>query len=246
MSKAKPTLSPSALLGAVVTPVRRFAQLAAMGALLVCAVAYALVGANLAATALALAGYGLGAVLALALLRRSFAHPTLGLCNAVTLTRLALTAALLAPLLHPVTSPWAVFATAVVALSLDGVDGLLARSEGRASPFGARFDMEVDAALGLILALNIWAAGIAGPWVLALGIPRYLFMAAAKILPWLNRDMPDRFSRKAVCVWQIGALIALQLPILPAMAATPLIATAAAALLWSFGRDTLWLWRHRT
>ena len=40
--------------------------------------------------------------------------------------------------------------------ALDGVDGWLARRSGIASAFGARFDMEIDALLILVLAVLAW------------------------------------------------------------------------------------------
>ncbi len=230
-------------------PVGRLAALAAAGVAPGCALVLGLTGVSSPAMALAFGGYVFGVALAMALIRHGFPHPTLGLCNVVTLARLAMAASLLAPLVspgaHSVATQWAVFAIATVALALDGVDGWLARREGRVSSFGARFDMEVDSVLALILALNVWAAGTAGVLVLVIGLPRYVFLAASVALPWLNRALPDRFSRKAVCVLQVGALILLQLPILPYVAAMALIALVAAALLWSFGRDVVWLWRHR-
>jgi phosphatidylglycerophosphate synthase len=177
-------------------------------------------------------------------LRRSYPHPRLGLCNLVTLGRMALATTLIVPLTAGVGASWTVFAVAATALALDGVDGWLARRRGLASAFGARFDMEVDAVLALILSLSA-AAGPAGPVAILLGLPRYLFVAAARVLPWMRRDLPQRFSRKAVCVLQLGALIALQAPVLPQALALPLVVIAAGALVWSFALDLLWLWRKR-
>ncbi|SEN51155.1 Phosphatidylglycerophosphate synthase [Pseudorhodobacter antarcticus] len=226
-------------------PVFGFAGFAAVNAVLVGAVVVGLVGVSTPAVLLAMAGYALGVALAIALIRKGFPHPALGLCNVVTLARLALTAALLAPIVSLGPAPWAVFAVAAIALILDGADGWLARRAGRVSDFGARFDMEVDAALGLILALNAWAAGTVGPEVLIIALPRYVFVAAAYLWPWLNGALPQRFSRKAVCVLQIGGLIALQMPILPPLVPAALVGLIAAALMWSFGRDVVLLWRHR-
>lgn len=226
-------------------PVARLAAAALAGVVLAPMLALALVGPAPDAVALALAGYLAAAGLAVAVMRRGFPHADPGLCNHVTLLRLVLAAALLAPLAAPAVSPWAILGVAVLALSLDGVDGWLARREGRSSPFGARFDMEVDAALGLILALNAWAAGTVGAVVLLLGLPRYVFVAAARIWPWLAQPLPERFGRKTVCVVQIAALIALQVPGLGGTAATAIVAATATALAWSFGRDVMWLWRAR-
>jgi len=203
-----------------------------------------LVGFAPAAVALAMAGYVTGAALTLLLLRRGYPHGDLGLCNLVTLTRLAIASALLAPLLAP-SSSWAVLGVAVAALALDGLDGWLARRQGRVSTFGARLDMEVDAALSLILALNAWASGAVGAGVVLLGLPRYGYLAAGLVLPWMARPLPERFGRKLVCVLQMTVLIALQAPDLGAPLQAALVAGAALAIAWSFGRDVLWLWRTR-
>lgn len=207
--------------------------------------AMALVGGAPQAVGLAVGSYLVAAGLAVALMRRGYPHAALGLCNLVTLARLGLTAVLLAPLLAAAWD-WAVLGLALLAFSLDGVDGWLARREGRVSEFGARFDMEVDAALGLILALNAWASGTVGAAVLLLGLPRYAFIAAARVLPWMAYPLPERLGRKAACVVQIAALIALQAPIVEGFLAAALVAVGAAALCWSFGRDVLWLWQRRS
>lgn len=227
-----------------------FARTALMGAAVALAVALAL-GAGFPgamqrglAAGLAMVGYLAGVWLAWVALRRGFGHPTLGLCNVVTFGRLAVTAGLLAALVVP--PPFgAVFGLAGLALVLDGVDGWLARREGRVSAFGARFDMEVDSALALVLALTALSAGTAGAAVLLIALPRYVFVIAGKALPWLNAPLPERFSRKVVCVVQVGALVALQLPLLPPGGAGALVAGVAGALAWSFGRDVVWLWQAR-
>jgi phosphatidylglycerophosphate synthase len=179
-------------------------------------------------------------------LRRTYPHARLGLCNVVTLARLVIVTALAAALFAGGAGAWTFVALAGVALALDGVDGWLARRHGLVSSFGARFDMETDAALALVLALHALAVGAAGPVVLVLGVMRYAFVAAAAVLPWLNAPLPERFSRKAVCVVQIAALIVIQVPGMPAAFTSGLVAVAAAALVWSFAVDIVHLWRGRT
>ena len=194
--------------------------------------------------ALSVLAQGMGAVIAGLALRRSFPHETLGACNVVTLARMTIVAGLVAPLVFGAASGWALVAVASLALALDGLDGWLARRDRRASDFGARFDMEVDAAFALVLSLH--ALGTAGPLVLVLGLARYAFVAASLFLPWLARPLPERFGRKAVCVLQLAALILLQVPGIPPPVAFALVAVASAALGWSFGRDILHLWRARS
>ncbi|MEE4279050.1 MAG: CDP-alcohol phosphatidyltransferase family protein [Halieaceae bacterium] len=207
------------------------------------ALAWLLVGAIPAAISLSALGYLAGSMLALLLLLRSPPLAQLGPCNLVTLLRLAMVSALLAPLAAPA-STVTILTLALTALVLDGVDGWLARRLGHATDFGARFDMEVDAVFGLILALNAWVAGTVGAYVLLLGLPRYAFAAAGRRFPWIEQPLPERFGRKLVCVLQILALIALQLPPLVGPPATMLVVLTLAALAWSFGRDVLWLRRN--
>ncbi|MDX5382769.1 MAG: CDP-alcohol phosphatidyltransferase family protein [Rhodobacterales bacterium] len=195
--------------------------------------------------------FAAGVVLLWRQLPAHYPHPRFGSCNGVTLFRAGLGASLLTPLLsgdavQAAWGGWAVALVALFALLLDGVDGWLARRQGLVSGFGARFDMEIDAALALMLALHAFADGMGGVVVLTLGVMRYVFVAASWVLPWMAAPLPDKFGRKVVCVIQIAALIALQVPILGSGAALGIAWGAVAALLWSFGRDTLWLWRHRS
>jgi phosphatidylglycerophosphate synthase len=179
-----------------------------------------------------------------------YPHGRLGLCNAVTHLRLTLATLLTAVLVRPEVlagdevAAWAVVGLATACLALDGVDGWLARREGLSSAFGARFDVEVDAALALTLSIMAWRLGVAGPWVLALGLPRYLFIAAQRVWPWLKAALPERRRRKVVCAVQIMVLIALLCPGVPKPLMVPLAGLAAGALLASFAADTLWLMRR--
>ncbi|MEO0386926.1 MAG: CDP-alcohol phosphatidyltransferase family protein [Pseudomonadota bacterium] len=183
--------------------------------------------------------------LAGAALWQHYPHDRLGLCNLATLLRLALAAAVASAVLQPEGTGWAVAGLAAAALLTDGVDGWLARRSGLRSRFGGQFDMEVDAGLGLALALFALTAGKAGPWVLGLGVLRYLWILAGRVFPWLTKDLPESLRRKAVCVLQIGALLALATPPVTGPLALAIGLTALALLLWSFAVDAAWLWRRR-
>ncbi|NUB45458.1 CDP-alcohol phosphatidyltransferase family protein [Fertoebacter nigrum] len=181
-------------------------------------------------------------------MRLHYPHDRLGGCNAVTMARAAVVCALLAPLVGDgpqALGGWAVPLLAVTSLALDGVDGWLARNSGLASGFGARFDMEVDAALAAVLCLLALDLGKAGPWLLALGFLRYAWVLAGFVWPWLNGALPERFSRKAVCVVQIAILIALLAPVVQPPVSQGLAALALVPLLWSFAVDLRWRARHR-
>ena len=72
-----------------------------------------------------------------------------------------------------------------------------------------------------------------------------LFIGAGLVWPWIMAPLPVSYVRKAVCVLQLATLIALQVPVLSDDLAITLARIAAAALIWSFGRDVLWLRGHR-
>ncbi len=193
--------------------------------------------------------YLFASAVALVGLARGYPHPSLGLCNGVTLVRLMLVGVLLAAfvgaLIGNLPNPWALFAVAVPALALDGVDGWLARRQGHESAFGARFDMEVDSTLALTLALLAVVVAGVSPFVVLLGLPRYVFGVAQMVLPWLVADLPPRFSRKVVCVLQMLVLISVLLPSVPLGLANALVLGGLLLVGWSFAVDVRWLWRAR-
>ncbi|MCA1768854.1 MAG: CDP-alcohol phosphatidyltransferase family protein [Halomonas sp.] len=198
---------------------------------------------------LAVATYlGMAILLWRALMRRPPSQSGLGAANRVTLARgvlVALIAGTLAdPALLAAHGEW-LFALALVALALDGVDGWVARRTASTSALGARFDMELDAFFILVLCMALLLLDRVGPWVLAIGAMRYAFVAASWRWPWLAADLPESFRRKAVCVWQVAALMLALLPALPDTLAGWLAATSLAGLVGSFAVDVRWLYRHR-
>jgi phosphatidylglycerophosphate synthase len=132
---------------------------------------------------------------------------------------------------------------AAVALVLDGVDGWVARRTGTVSALGWRFDMEVDAFL--ILVLSVCVARSVGPWVLAIGVARYLAWAAGALVPWLGVPVPPRYWRKPVAAIQGIVLTAAIAQLLPAAIMVAAIVLAMVLLTESFGRDVVWQWRQR-
>jgi phosphatidylglycerophosphate synthase len=177
---------------------------------------------------------------------RRLARPTFGAANAVTLARGALVLLLAALLGASGTAAlgWLLVALGLAAALLDGVDGALARSRGERSEFGARFDMEVDALLILVLAGLAWQHGKAGAWILAAGLLRYSFVAASLVLPWLGAALPPSRRRQAVCVVQIATLIGALVPLVAPPWSALLALAGLAALIWSFGLDVAWLARR--
>lgn len=173
-----------------------------------------------------------------------------GAANVVTLGRAVLTAVvtgLVVGFAGAATAEGAMTAAVLsaVALSLDGLDGWLARRQNLSTVFGARFDMEVDAFLILVLSVAAVLLGKAGQWAVLIGAMRYAFVAAAWRWPWLSGALPPSFRRKAVCVQQAATLCIVLLPGIPVTLSASLAFAALLTLTWSFAEDVLWLFRHR-
>ncbi|MFI5934446.1 CDP-alcohol phosphatidyltransferase family protein [Actinoplanes sp. NPDC051494] len=166
----------------------------------------------------------------------------LGPANTVTLGRAVLvggvTALVVTSFSRPVSLPVLVTLVAV-ALALDGVDGQVARRTGSTSTLGARFDMEIDSFL--VLVLSVFVAGTYGWWPIAIGAFRYLFVAASWAAPWLNGALPPRFSRKVVAAVQGVVLVVVTADLLPPALSYAALAVALLMLTWSFGYDILGL-----
>jgi len=187
-----------------------------------------------------------GGGLLLALTARHLQTPAFGVANAITLVRGALTL-LLASLIGVAANEvigWTVVIVAVIAVALDGVDGWFARTRNEASAFGARFDMETDALLILVLAALVWQFDKAGVWILTAGLLRYAFVLASYPLPWMERALPPSRRRQAVCVLQIVALIGALLPRVPPAWSSGIALASLVLLVGSFALDVVWLARR--
>jgi phosphatidylglycerophosphate synthase len=189
--------------------------------------------------------FGFGATLILALAKKHLVSDRFGTANRVTLARAAMAALLLALIGERASSAEAWFAVILASLviTMDGVDGWLARSRGDTSDFGARFDMETDALLIFGMAALVWQYGKAGPWILAAGLMRYVFVASSYLLPWMRRTLPKRRGRQTICVVAALSLtVCLAPPLLPPV--SDVVALAGLALLSSsFAIDIAWLRR---
>ena len=210
----------------------------------------ALAGTDLAA-GLSPLGWAAGALwllgsttlLTIGLVRRRMRR--FGPANAVTGTRSALVAVVTALTATSFTQPIPtalLVGVTVPALALDAVDGWMARRTGTASELGARFDMEVDAFL--LLVLSVYVAPALGLWVLAIGGLRYAFVVAGWMLPWMRATLPFRYWRKVVTAYAGIALAVAASGLLPSLDSL-LVGVALLLLVESFTRDTVWLIRRR-
>ncbi len=187
-------------------------------------------------------GVGCLVVLAVGMVRCS--RYRLSLADGVTLSRVVLScgvAALVAQAFVAPPPPLTIAGLAGLAILLDGVDGRLARRSGTLSAFGARFDLEVDAFL--ILVLSVHVAFAVAWWVLAIGAARYVFVAFGLRYAWLRATLPPRYWAKVVAVIQGVALCVVTSQVLPRPGALAVLTVALGLLVESFANSIWHLWR---
>lgn len=190
---------------------------------------------------------GLGTLILLSRALRRTETQEWGPANTVTLARLTLTggvAALAADLVVGEGPVLALTALAAVALLLDGVDGQVARRTGTTSELGARFDMESDSVL--VLVLSVVGAVTLGWWVIGVGVFRYVFALLTWKMPWMGAPLPPRMSRKVVAATQGAVLVVATAGIVPQPQMAAVVGVVLALLVWSFGTDINWLSRRRS
>lgn len=174
-------------------------------------------------------------------------YPRFGPANVVTTIR-AMLAAFGAGLIgYPASSTvvWGVIGLTTAMVVLDGLDGRLARATGMTSAYGARFDMETDAAFILVLSVLVWQHGKAGVWVLMCGLMRYAFAAAGRLIPWMAAPLRATLRGRIVAIFQLVGLGVALAPVVPVRASTVVAALTLTALTWSFAIDIAWLARQR-
>ena len=188
----------------------------------------------------AMLAFGVIAILLLGFLHTHLPRPHFGPANRVTLVR-AMILALVAGLIGTshVTSAiaWLVVGLALLVLALDGIDGWLARRFEDASRFGARFDMEVDAALILVMSVLVSQFGKTGEWIRLGGLLRYGYVAMQRLVPALRRPLAPSLRRKVACVVQVLGLSVCLAPLVTGEAATIIAGAALAFLVYSFAVD---------
>src|SRR3954447_6928710 len=187
---------------------RRDSAVATALAVVLCAVLAGYTGPALLSGLAAVAGIGLVAVAGATVMTR--AGRSSGPADRATLGRAALIGGsatvgimILAGELSP--RPWWLLVLVVPALALDAVDGFVARRTGTASAVGARLDMEMDAAL--LLVLSPLATRSLGWWVLGIGGMRYAFVAAARFRPALRGTLAFSQFRRVVAAIQGVTLV---------------------------------------
>jgi hypothetical protein len=75
---------------------------------------------------------------------------------------------------------------------------------------------------------------------------RYAYVAANWALPWLRGSPPPRYWRKVVAATQGVVLVTAAAGAVPRPWMIAALAASLALLVWSFGHEIGWRWRHRT
>jgi phosphatidylglycerophosphate synthase len=216
-------------------PLERFGQLQAALVVLSCPLV-ALVG-HPWPLALA-AALGLS-VLVVAQRGRYTPKGAFGSANTVTLLRLI---GVLWLAVVGVFAPASVIAPlALVLMLLDGLDGVLARRFGTASPFGAHFDVEVDALLVMGLGVALWQRERFDAWILWPGLLRYLYVLVQAVAPAPEPPPRSRLGRFAFGGVFAGLTAAFldpgELGTVAALGGTLLVtASFAYSFYWAYGK----------
>jgi phosphatidylglycerophosphate synthase len=164
-----------------------------------------------------------------------------GLANLVTAARLF---AVLFTLVVAADSGRWVGAVAALVYLFDGLDGWIARRRGEASAFGAQFDMETDSHIVMLLCVYLVVRVGYGPWVLAIGAMRYVYVLARWALS--VREVRERRTSWGRIMYSIVSLsLALACVSQWRAVAQPLLAAGLVALVWSFAPDFIALSRSR-
>ncbi len=180
-----------------------------------------------------------------------YPHRRFGYANTVTAFRASLVSLTGATVLcfeglHQADSVlWILVGVVAFALALDGIDGYLARRYRQESELGARFDMEVDAFLILILSVAAAVLGKAGAWVLLIGLMRYAFVVASWLVPRLGAELPASMCRKFVCVVQVATLCLILVPAVSVPVSGYMAGLSLGLLTLSFAIDIVFLLRRQ-
>jgi phosphatidylglycerophosphate synthase len=127
---------------------------------------------------------------------------------------------------------WWLCLLATATLSLDAVDGWVARRTGTPSDAGALLDMQVDA--GVLMVLSVAVASLVGWWALLIGAMHYLYVAASWVRPALRAALPRSRFRVVVAATQGIALTVALAPFVSVGVARAVVACALALLIASF------------
>jgi len=171
----------------------------------------------------------------------------MGWANRITILRAILSISVCASVFHweslSASGYWWLISMTILAMTMDALDGWVARHTHTESSFGARLDMEIDAFLLLSLSLLVFLSGKVAFWIVFLGLIRYCFVICGEIWPFLQKELPVSWRRKIVCVIQGIALVICLVPLTSESLAWRIGASSLGLLLSSFWIDIRWLYK---
>jgi CDP-diacylglycerol--glycerol-3-phosphate 3-phosphatidyltransferase len=171
-------------------------------------------------------------------------YRSLGLPNLVTLSRGGLVAALagFGALTPRPAIAWLPALLYGVGVTLDLLDGFLARRTERTTVLGAKLDMAIDTTGFLVAPLVGVLWGQLPAWYLSLSAARYLFKLGCAIRRRRGKPvfaLPPSRVRRPLAGVQMGVITLALMPIVPLATIRPLAAVVLAASLSVFVRDYL-------
>lgn len=158
-----------------------------------------------------------------------------GPANWITWLRLGLCLLLLYS--WPAAPVWQLAVIGLLEISLDAIDGALARRYQTQSAYGACFDGEVDAFFVLVMSILLYRHGYAGPWIIGLGLLRYVYYFPNQLLKGKGETPKSRsYARIIAGIVMVGLPVAL---IAPAWLYSWALPALGLLLFYSFNRE-LW------
>ncbi|MEM7374495.1 MAG: CDP-alcohol phosphatidyltransferase family protein [Bacteroidota bacterium] len=154
-----------------------------------------------------------------------------GAANLVTAARL-LTLVLIGIWGHHLGN-WIVGGLALIVLLTDGLDGYLARKYQTQSLFGEYFDKETDAFFVMMLGSLAWYEGYVGPWILSLGLLRYVYVFLLIFVKPPEKKESRSFRGQLIAVILMSSLIGCFW--LPEWLYMPALVIVSALVFYSFG-----------
>lgn len=164
-----------------------------------------------------------------------------GLANGLTASRVAVV--LVATAAMPRLGSGWVMAAFVFNVTVDAIDGYVARKSAEATSFGAVFDREADAlfVLSAYFYFYVYSIGDLGGWMLLPGLLPYLYRLAADAFSVpVAAENKERLAAPLAAVNFVLLLAAVALP----GHATPILALSFSVVLLSFGPSFWSLCRH--
>lgn len=157
-------------------------------------------------------------------------HKAIGYANAVTVLRLVLLV-VLGYCFFTISNALA-FAVALLIITLDGIDGFVARRFNETSDFGAYLDMETDTFFVAIFCTVYYLNGTLEWWIVPVGFMRSLYVGG--ILVFRLQDQREESTRFAKTI-AVLLFVALLTPlVLPKVLYHPIAVVASILVAYSF------------